>query len=471
MTLRSAIALTTACLCMSLGPAACDSSADTSGSGAADGEQTDARVAASDTSGDAGALTGTDGTQTGPQDAAGADATSGGGDDTGAQDSSGTGGSEDGAMAPDDVPTGPGDDADGDPTGALPPLPEVQPLEVPEGGFGIGYSRLSVTYTPATFDEPRTLEVAVWYPTTDTEGTPTSYLDFIARPGVLTDATVAGAALPTVVFSHGNNGIETQSWYFQEALAARGWLVIAPRHTSNSFLDFSQALFPVMWIWRPLDISATLDAFQGFAGDHRFAGVMSEDIVAAGHSFGGYTTLAVGGATLDVVAVDLACAADPSACGDLWTDDRRDLAQAGFGDPRVDGLVAMAPWRVGGIVGTDGTASVALPTLLLTASLDETTTNAEDGDPIWSGLEHGDNRRLDLTTGGHMTFANACELGLPAGDGCGPGFIPSEDAFQIIDEYSFAFIDQHILGDDHAGLLDGIDPPPPVGTTLTVPAE
>lgn len=348
-------------------------------------------------------------------------------------------------------------------------LPVAQPLDVPEGGFGVGYTRLSVTYTPDTFDTPRTLEVAVWYPTTDTEGTATSYLGYIARPEVLTDATLAGQALPTVIFSHGNNGIETQSYFLTEELASQGWLVIAPRHTSNSFLDFSQALFPVMFIWRPLDIRTTLDAFEQFAGADMFAGAMSEDVVAAGHSFGGFTTLAVGGATMDVAAVDAACAANPEACGGYWTEPRRALVADGFRDPRIDALVPMAPWRVGGVLAADGTEAIDLPTFLWTATLDETTTNLMDGDPIWSGLAHDDNRRIDFETGGHLTFANACEFGLVEGDGCGAGFIEPSDAFAIINEYSVAFVEQVILGSDRASLLDGIDPAVPDGATLSVP--
>ncbi|MCP4810681.1 MAG: hypothetical protein GY884_35550, partial [Proteobacteria bacterium] len=260
------------------------------------------------------------------------------------------------------------------------------------------------------------------------------------------------------LFSHGNAGIEVQTYFLCEHLASHGWMVVAMRHTGNSLLDFDQSQVPVMFLLRPLDVIATLDALTALPTDDPLAGRVGEDVVVAGHSFGGYTTLAVGGATIDVAAIDATCAADETGACDTWTEPRRQLALAGFLDERVDALVPMAPWRVGGVLGPLGTSSVVLPTLLMTASLDETTPDAIDGDPIWDGLlaSGGEHARLSLTTAGHYTFSIACDFGFQAGDGCGDGFIPSSDAYPIISAYTLAWYRRHLEEDASVdALLDG----------------
>lgn len=347
--------------------------------------------------------------------------------------------------------------ADAGPDAAA-PLPDI----TVDGPFSVGFRTLEVSYTPATFDAVRTLQVAVWYPTEATSGPTATYEELVERDAVFTDAPPAGdAPFPVLVFSHGNGGIAEQNWTLCERLATHGWLVVAPAHKGNTFFDFDKKLDPVMFLLRPMDVSATLDAMEALAPGDPLSGRVGEHIALAGHSFGGYTTLVVGGAALDVDFVDATCALDTSGACELWTEPRRQLALAGFRDDRFEALVPMAPSTHGGLLGEGATGSITAPTLMMTGDLDLTTPDATNGDILWGGMVGSQHLRLGFPTAGHYTFSNACELGLGVGadDGCGEAFIARDRALAILDAFTLGWLRYHLMGDASVlPLLDGEDP-------------
>lgn len=318
-----------------------------------------------------------------------------------------------------------------------------------DGPFHVGYRTLDVTYTPETFDTPRTLKVSVWYPTDATRGEPAQYGILIERDAIFADAPPSGdAPYPVLVFSHGNGGMPQQNWSLTERLASHGWLVIAPGHTGNTIFDFDKALTPSMFLLRPMDVRATLDAMLALPAADPLAGRLSEQVALAGHSFGGYTTLAIGGATLSIEPVDTQCETDTSGACDFWTDSRRQLAKAGFHDPRFKALIGLAPSTKNGILGPDATAAITVPTLMMTGVLDQLTPNATVGDLLWRGLTGPNHLRVSFPTAGHYTFSNSCELGIGFGDGCGDGFIEPERALPIISAFTLAWLRQNLQGDE-----------------------
>jgi predicted dienelactone hydrolase len=186
---------------------------------------------------------------------------------------------------------------------------------------------------------------------------------------------------------------------------------------------------------------------------------VSDRIAVAGHSFGGYTTLAVGGGQWDIDLLLAFCASGTlpaGGCNALTT--YESIYREGFLDPRVDALLPMTPGAVI-LFGAEGLTDIAPPTLLLTGALDQTTPNATDGDPAWLGLATStDHLRVDFATAGHFTFSDACtlNLGVAITDGCGPGFLPSERAHRAINAYALAFLDLHLRDDRRgAALLSG----------------
>lgn len=350
-------------------------------------------------------------------------------------------------------------DAAGD---AAPPAPDAAPpterapVDAP-GPFAVGFHTETIEYTnPVTGVRP--LDLHWWYPTDATEGAPVRYAGVFARMPVLGEAAPRPGALPLVVFSHGNGGLAEQSFFFTEFLASHGFIVVAPDHTGNTFRDSSEPIWRLFEI-RPQDIGAVLDHADALPADHLLAGHLGPERALTGHSFGGYTSLAGGGAGYAVDALVAACAETPEteACQYVTAQDTQARYRAGFGDERVQALIPMTPAGANLFGGDPGLAGIDIPTLMMTAGLDATLPNDVEGDPLWDGITQADSLRLDFQTAGHFTFSNACGL-LPGmnGDGCGEGFLDSTEAHRLINAYALAFLRLHLLGDaGDAALIDG----------------
>ena len=362
-------------------------------------------------------------------------------------------------VVPDVLPDAPSPDAEpaAEPD-AEPMLPDM-PWDPTEPGFyGVGFRSGEIEYVPFGATEARPLRVVVWYPTLDEEGETASYGGLLPREGIYDGASVAiDAPAPVLVFSHGSTSFAEQSFFMTEFFASHGWIVVAMDHTGNLFRD--GGIEPEIFGLRPQDVSAVLDHIYSLDEDDPLSGLFSEDVVLSGHSFGGYTTLAAAGASFNVEAVDAACEEGQlpgDFCAYFETQEVVDLFTAGFLDPRVKLALPQAPF--GGPVFGDGVADIDIPVLLFTAAGDRTLPPEQDGDPIWEGLDGEDDLRVDVLTGGHFTFSNACDLRLGIGDddGCGPDFIGPERSYNIVNSYSMVFCRRHLFGDmEHLGILDG----------------
>jgi predicted dienelactone hydrolase len=352
-------------------------------------------------------------------------------------------------------------DAAGMAADAAPPDagPDLAPVDGP-GPYGVGYREVHVTYARPTDGAMRTLRVALWYPTTDPVTHPVRYFrGLVVRHDVQGDATPAGhGPMPVLIFSHGSGGIAEQSFYFTERFASHGWLVAAPDHTGNTTFDGTPPP-EIMWE-RPIDLSRVLNYLQALPADDPLAGRVGDRVVLAGHSYGGYTVLAAGGAHIDLGSVDAYCAqpgASTDVCMTAHDPATRALFEAGFGDPRVKLIIPMAPWGAP-VFFPDGLKAIDVPVLLFTGARDATLPDADDGTPVWNGLDGADDLRVDFANGGHYTFANICSEvpGAIHGDGCGDGWVPEDEAHAAIDTYSMAFVRARLDGDTSVnGILDG----------------
>ena len=338
---------------------------------------------------------------------------------------------------------------------ALPDMP-WDPTE--PGFYRVGYRTEEISYTPPGLDTPRSLRVVIWYPTLDEEGSDATYGGLLPRPGILENAAVAlDAPAPVLVFSHGSTSFAEQSFFMTEFFTSHGWIVVAMDHTGNLFRD--RGVPPDIFAKRPQDVSAVIDHVYDLPDGDPLSGLFSDDIALSGHSFGGYTTLAVSGAGFLVETVEVACATGQLSevfCDYFTSEEIVALFNEGFRDERVKVAMPQAPF--GGPVFGAGVADIDIPVLLFTARADRTLPASQDGDPIWDGLDGEDDLRVDIVTAGHFTFSNACGFGLGIGedDGCGPGFIGPERAFHIVNTYALVFARRHLLGDtDHLDILDG----------------
>jgi len=277
----------------------------------------------------------------------------------------------------------------------------------------------------------RPVTVEVYYPSTPAAvaGVPRDVaqvlgIDIVATPA-FRDVERAAGAFPLILFSHGNNGIRFQSFFFAAHLASHGFVVATPDHHGNTFVDTLLGVVDVdSAVNRPRDLSFLIDqltAFNGEAGHFLEGAIAVDRIGVSGHSFGGYTSFAVAGGT---------------------------FALGTFTDPRVDAILPQAPAALPFPDEFFGTITV--PTLIVGGSIDETTPFVEEQQRPFDLLPSGASvvALAALSNGGHFTFSDFCEvprdlLGFLGGfdEACEPRHLPWRHAHDIVNYLSLNFFD------------------------------
>ncbi len=308
---------------------------------------------------------------------------------------------------------------------------------------------------------PRSLYVDVWYPVdpADAAGaSPTAYglLATEIVSDLAFDAPVVSndGPFPLVIFSHGSGGLRYQSFFLTEVLASHGFVVAAPDHSGNTVLDsLGGGGDPLSAVNRPRDVSFLIDTMLARNEDpddpfHRR--IDASAIGVTGHSFGGYTTLAMASGFGDQVG--------PPAGVEV------DLP--GAPDPRVRALVPLAP--ASGLLSDAELAKIRVPTLILGGTLDTTTPIDPDSVRPYEEVQAHKVLRVDIEGAVHFAFADACAIldaflssGIPqtAIDlalslfsdeflvGCGPDVLDSDEVHRITNLYTVAFFQRHLNGD------------------------
>jgi glutaminyl-peptide cyclotransferase len=299
--------------------------------------------------------------------------------------------------------------------------------------------------------EERPLETIIWYPALNTENEEesTDYtfdnvtFNNITLHNVLfaTGQAIRDAApdlengpYPLVIFSHGSGGMNFQSTFLTEHLASHGFVVIAPNHPTNTIVDSVENVDAFVenladnFIHRPNDILRLIDHTDVLAEEGgQFAGLIDmEHIAISGHSFGGYTAMAIGGARLNFNLSGLGtwCEANPDRnaevsdiCLPLDSQEAlaeiRGLEEVPLGpwptttDTRISAIVGLAPWN-GPIFDSGSMADITIPTLIIVGTKDTSTPPERDAYLIFNGLTQAPKVLVAMENAGHYIFANEC---------------------------------------------------------------
>lgn len=323
------------------------------------------------------------------------------------------------------------------------------------GPYQVGIVELDL-YDDLREREVRTL---VWYPALPDGQVRITYLLFV-EGGAFIDAPadLSDAPYPTVVFSHGFNGVAEQSLTYTEHLASHGFLVIAPDHVGNTIKDANadDEEVAAAALLRPGDLRfahqevAALSASPG----HLLSGMADTTHVAlAGHSFGGYAALMAAGGGVDVDAARAACDAGTPAdifCPYIpfWPPGETIVLEDPF--ENLEALIVLAPGGSAAF-GEEGLAGIQVPALVFGGSLDETTPMDIEVHPIYQRLP---SPKAEVVIQGavHLSFTNICDIPIAAAaleDFCGvAGMRGADETFPVVNTVATAFLDAHLRSGD-----------------------
>lgn len=324
--------------------------------------------------------------------------------------------------------------------GTIPAATETAPPSLAYAARGpraVGYRVFTTTDA-----QQRPLTLRAWYPTSrsddarpasitytapnkfDEELTPGKVITSVGRAIVNARPRRQGGPYPLVVLSHGYGLSPIVYSTLAEHYASHGYIVLGPEH--NETFDGSLTGFWKALIDRPADIGRTIDHAERLTQPRApLGGLIDLDHIAVvGHSYGGYTALAAGGARFDFDAYRARCAAlasdDPLTffCDPVLPRESDMAARAGLptvpsglwpslGDPRVTAVISMAgdayPFNERGL------RELRVPVMALGGTVD-------DGTPYTWGAkltyDHAGSQSKSLVSfpgAGHMLFLDPCE--------------------------------------------------------------
>lgn len=204
-------------------------------------------------------------------------------------------------------------------------------------------------------------------------------------------------AAPVILFSHGLGGSKDNNPYLGNHWAKRGYVVVFIQHPGSDegvwkdvpparrMVDLKRAASFENLVLRGGDVPAVIDALTAWNGDpdHPLHGRLDlGHLGMSGHSFGASTTEAVAGQTF--------------ANGRI-----------SFLEPRIDAAVMMSPGIPSLGDPAKAFASIGIPCLLMTGTLDDSpvgATTAGDRLKVFPNLNHAPAWQVVFDKASHMSF-------------------------------------------------------------------
>lgn len=256
-----------------------------------------------------------------------------------------------------------------------------------------------------------------------------------AVPVTIRFSETAAKPSPLIVFSHGLGGSRDHYEYLALHWAREGYIVVNPQHAGSddavwrknprAMQDLVKATRdPENLTNRPRDISFVIDQMLALSNDSQsplHGRVDAQKIGVAGHSFGAYTTLVIGGQLTELP---------------------RQASRQPWMDKRVRALIPMSAPANARQASVKMFDPIALPTLHMTGTRDDSpiggSVAAERRIPF-DQMHRADNYLLILQEGDHAVFSAARTRGRDA----------SRDAIhqQLILKASTAFWNAYLRDD------------------------
>ena len=216
---------------------------------------------------------------------------------------------------------------------------------------------------------------------------------------ISTNARILEGHFPLVIISHGNGGSHLLYRTISTYLAKSGYVVVMIEHYGNNRDNNELERSIVNLQYRPRHVSLTIDKLLS---ENAFGqSLILDKIAIIGHSFGGYTALALAGGT-------------------PWTQTGNKVEVQN--DPRIKALVLMAP--AAAYYTPEGSLDkVNIPILLLVAEHDQFIPKKWTAEVVINGVH--DKSKLTVRTidnAGHFSFISPFPTTMKS-----PTFLPSTD--------------------------------------------
>jgi predicted dienelactone hydrolase len=269
------------------------------------------------------------------------------------------------------------------------------------------------------------IPLALWYPAeagATVRSIPMGPFGVRAAPGAAATASVRGL----IVLSHGTAGTELGHGRLAEALAARGYLVVALRHPGDNWQDLSLRTErgDQYFDERPRQVSRVIDALLA---DADWSARIARDargprVGAVGHSAGGYTVIALAGGQPVSGRIAAHCREhgpdDPIFCG-LSHGTKVPSAQPATGaplrDPRVRAVAALSPMAV--VFDPESLHGVTTPVSIWVADLDRFVVPRFHAEWLAQQLPSASTSLHRVPNAWHYAFMNAPTTPIPSPDG------------------------------------------------------
>lgn len=377
-------------------------------------------------------------------------------------------------------------------------LPESNGLRPDAPAYAV-HGPFWVGYRPPVGDDGTTgpPEISIWYPALNPAGAKeeatyeAKFKINMLSPGApsiikvinghaLLNAEIDGSKgpYPLVIFSHGFSASAADYSVLAEHYASYGFIVLAPEHMEKFDPSYGD-----LWkssIDRPADIKKTLDyAEELTAPEGKMAGIIDMGQVAVvGHSYGGYTALAMAGAQYDLAAYNTRCAKIPEdsplafLCTSLVTKEADMATRAGlnpmpeglwpsFGDSRVKAIIPMAGDAY--LFDQAGLSNITIPVMAIGGTADTATPYAWGSKPTYDYVSSEKRVLVGFVGAEHMIFSTPCEnINIPGiskhplyENFCFDPVWDKDRALDLIHHFSTAFLLDTLKGDQaaHAALL------------------
>jgi predicted dienelactone hydrolase len=220
--------------------------------------------------------------------------------------------------------------------------------------------------------------------------------------------------LPVIVISHGLGSDRNSFKYLAQRLATYGFAVAVPQHPKSD-AEQLQSLFtgrtnvvtePQEFIDRPLDVKYLLDVLEKRNRANRNLQLDLQQVGIIGQSFGGYTALALAGASLNFERLQEDCNDTNTFLNVSSLLQCRALElprlQYNLRDPRIKAAIAINP-ITSSVFGQTGLSQIEIPVMIVSSSNDLVTPALPEQIQPFSWLTTQDKYFVLLKGGTHFS--------------------------------------------------------------------